>query len=150
MYRLLLADGDGMTDQRQDQDALRHLHESDEGVVAASAARILATADRAVGEIRVEAERAAADVRGAADAGLGATAEPDRATEDLRVEVEAERRDDRAAMADLSSDLESVHAELDPIKSGIIGLQNHGLLQTGVAALILAVLIAMAWKVTAG
>lgn len=149
MYRLLLADGDGMSEQRQDQDALRHLDGSDEGVVAASAARILAKADRAISEIRLEAERAAADVRAAA--GLAAaSAEPDRATEDLRVEVEAERRDDRAAMADLGSDLESVHAELDPIKSGIIGLQNHSLRQTGVAALILAVLIAIAWKVIAG
>jgi hypothetical protein len=150
MHRLLLADGYGMTDQREDQDALRHLHESDEGVVAASAARILAKADRVVSEIRVEAERAAAEVRGAVASGLGAVAEPDRATQDLRLEVEAERRDDRAAMADLSSDLESVHAELGPIKSGVIGLQNHSLRQTGVAALILAVLVAIAWKVIAG
>jgi hypothetical protein len=149
MYRLLLADGDGMTKQREDQDALLHLHTSDEGVVAASAARILAKADRAVSEIRVEAERAAAEVSGAVASDLG-LAEPDQATEDLRLEVEAERRDDRAAMADLSCDLESVHAELDPIKSGIIGLQNHSLRQTGVVALILAVLIAIAWKVIAG
>jgi hypothetical protein len=149
MYRLLLADADGMTEQHQDQDALL-LHESDEGVVAASAARILAKADRAVREIRVEAERATADVRRAAAAGPGGAAEPDRATEDLRVEVKAELRDDRAAMADLNSDLESVHAELDPIKSGIIGLQNHFLRQTGVIALILAVLIAVGWKVIAG
>lgn len=146
MYRLLLVDGNGMTEQRQDQDALCRLHESDEGVVAASAARILAKADCAVSEIRLEAERAVADVRGG-DGALGVSA---GATEDLRVEVAAERRDDRADVADLSSDLESMHAELDPIKSGIIGLQNHSLRQTGVAALILAVLIAIAWKVIAG
>ena len=89
-------------------------------------------------------------MRGAAAAEPGAAAEPDRATGDLRAEVEAERQDDRAAMADLSSDLESVHAELGPIKSGVIGLQNHSLRQTGVAALILAVLVAIAWKVIAG
>jgi hypothetical protein len=149
MYRLLLADGDGMTEQRQDQDALSHLHESDDGAVAESAARILATADRAVSAIRVEAERAVADMRGE-DGGPGMSAGSDGVTEDLRVQLEAERRNDRSAMADLSSDLESVHAELDPIKSGIIGLQNHSLRQTGVAALILAVLIAIAWKVIAG
>jgi hypothetical protein len=149
MYRLLHADGDGMTDQRQDQDALRPVQESDEGAVAASAARILAKADRAVSEIRVEAERAIADVRGE-DRGLEESAGCDGAIEDLRVEVEAERRDERAAIAEVSSDLESVHAELGPIKSGIIGLQNHSLRQTGVVALILAVLIAIAWKVIAG
>jgi peptidoglycan hydrolase CwlO-like protein len=146
----LLADGDGMTEQHQDQDALCHPAESDEDVVAASAARILSKADRAVTEIRAEAERAAAQVRRTAAADSGAVADPDRATEDLRVEVEAERRDDRAAMADFSSDLESVHADLDPIKAGIIGLQNHSLRQTGVTALILAVLLAIAWKVIAG
>ena len=139
-----------MTEQRQGHDALRHLQTPEEGVVAASAARILAKADRAVSEIRVEAERAAAEVRGAVASGLGAVAEPDRATQDLRLEVEAERRDDLAAVADLCSDLESVHAELDPIKSGVIGLQDQSLRQTGVAALILAVLVAIAWKVIAG
>jgi hypothetical protein len=149
MYRLLLADGNAMTEQRQGQDALPPVQESDEGVVAASAARILAKANLAVSEIRVEAERAIADVRGE-DTRLEVSAGSDGATEDLRVEVEAERRDDRSAIADLSSDLESVHAELDPIRSGIIGLQNHSLRQTGVAALILAVLIAIAWKVIAG
>jgi hypothetical protein len=150
MYRLLLVDADGMTEQRQDQDALRDLHESVDGDVAASAARILVKADRAVSEIRVEAERAAAEVLDAGATGVGAAAEPDRAIEDLRGEVEAELRDDRATMTDLSTDLQSVQAELDPIKSGIIGLQNHSLRQTGVAALILAVLIAIAWKVIAG
>ncbi|HEX5863781.1 MAG TPA: hypothetical protein VF014_05910 [Casimicrobiaceae bacterium] len=149
MYRLLLADGDGMTEQRQGQDALRPVQESDEGAVAASAARILAKADRAVSEIRVEAERAIADVRGE-DTGREESAGSDGATEDLRIEVEAERRDDRAAIADVSSDLESVHAELGPIRSGIIGLQEHSLRQTGVVALILAVLIAIAWKMIAG
>jgi hypothetical protein len=150
MYPLLLADGDDMTEQRRDQDALRPLDESDDSPVAESAARILAKADGAVREIRVEAERAVADIHGAAAAGPGATAEPDRATADLRVEVKAELRDDRAEMADLHSDLESVHAELDPIKSGIIGLQNHFLRQTGMVALILAVFIAVGWKVIAG
>jgi hypothetical protein len=148
MYRLLLADGDGMTEQRQGQDALRPVQESDEGAVAASAARILAKADRAVSEIRVEAERAIAGVRGEAR-GLEAS-KCDGAIEDLRIEVEAERRDERAAIAEVSSDLESVHAELGPIRSGIIGLQNHSLRQTGVVALILAVLIAIAWQVIAG
>jgi hypothetical protein len=150
MYRLLHADGDGMTEQHQGQDALPQLDGSDDGPVAESAARILAKADRAVQEIRVEAERATAEVRGAAAAGPGAAAQPDQTAEDVCVEVKAELRDDRAAMADLNSDLESVHAELDPIKSGIIGLQDHLLRQTGVIALILAVLIAVGWKLIAG
>jgi hypothetical protein len=149
MYRLLHADGDGMPEQHQNQDALPTVQESDEGAVAASADRILAKADRAVSEIRVEAERAVADVR-KGGAGPGESAECAQATEDLRAEVATARRDDRSEVADLSSDLESLHAELDPIKSGIIGLQNHSLRQTGVAALVLAVLIAVAWKVIAG
>jgi hypothetical protein len=149
MYRLLRADGNGMTEQRQDQDALPVAPTSDEGAVAASAARILAKAESAVSEIRVEAARAVADVR-KGGAGAGASGDCVEATEDLRADVEAERRDDRAEVADLSSDLESVHAELDPIKSGIIGLQNHSLRLTGVAALVLAVLIAIAWKVIGG
>jgi hypothetical protein len=138
-----------MTEQRHGQDALNGLHESGDDVVAESAARILVKADRAVGEIRREAERATADVRGAAGS-PAESAEADAATEDLRDEVEAGRRDDRAEVADLDSDLESVRAELGPIKSGLIGLQNHSLRQTGVAALILAVLLAVAWKVIAG
>jgi hypothetical protein len=139
-----------MTDQRQGDASLSDTaHEWDDGIVAASAARILARADRAVDEIRAEAERAAEEVRAAGEP-AGVPVEPECAAADLRIEVEAERRDDRAAMAELSSDLESVHSQLEPINASIIGLQSHGLRQTGVAALVLAVLIAIAWKVIAG
>ena len=147
MYRWLHADGHGMSDQHQEEDVLPSAaHES---VVAASAARILAEADRAVSEIRAEAERGAAEVRGSSGTARGCAEGEPRAA-DLRVEVEAGRRVDRAEVAELSSDLESVRAELNPLRSGVIGLQNHSLRQTGVAALILAVLLAVAWKVIVG
>jgi hypothetical protein len=147
MYRWLHADGHGMSDQHQEEDVLpAAAHES---VVAASAARILAKADRAVSEIRAEAERGAAEVRGASGTAKG-SAEAEPRADDLRIEVEADRREDRAEVAELSSDLESVQAELNPIRSGVIGLQNHSLRQTGVAALILAVLLAIGWKVIGG
>jgi hypothetical protein len=150
MYRSLLADGHGMSDQRQDDDVLPAAAlDSDADIVAASAASILAKADRAVSQIRAEAASAAAEVQGASAAPKGSSAlEP--GADDLRVEVEADRREDRAEVAKLSSDLESVRVELNPIRSGVIGLQNHSLRQTGVAALILAVLLAIAWKMIAG
>jgi hypothetical protein len=59
-------------------------------------------------------------------------------------------RSDQATIAGISSDLESVHSQLAQINAGIIGLQNNSLRQTGVAALGLAVLIAIAWKVIGG
>jgi hypothetical protein len=145
----LHADGHGMSDQRQEEDVLPAAgDESDADVVAASAANILATADRAVNEIRAEAERAAAELRGAAGTARASAEEP--RVDELRVEVQADRREDRSEVAELSSDLESVRAELNPIRSGVIGLQNHSLRQTGVIALILAVLLAIAWKVIGG
>jgi hypothetical protein len=150
MYRWLHADGHGMSDQHQEEDVLpAAAHESDADVVAASAASILGKADRAVSEIRAEAARGAEEVRAASGAATGSS-EPERGADDLRVEVEADRRADRAEVAELGSDLESVRDELNPIRSGLIGLQNHSLRQTGVAALILAVLLAIAWKVIGG
>lgn len=104
--------------------------------MAASAASILAKADRAVEEVQAEAAR----IR----------LESHDATEDLRVEMEAELRSDRTTIAGIRRDLKSVHAQLAQISSGIIGLQNHSLRQTGVAALALAVLVAIAWKVIGG
>jgi hypothetical protein len=74
----------------------------------------------------------------------------DHPTEDLRAEVRVELREDRATMAEIRNDLASVHVQLGAISSGIIGLQNHSLRQTGVAALALAVLLAIAWKVIGG
>jgi hypothetical protein len=136
--------------QHPDAAALRHQQrQSDEGVVAAAAARLLAEADRAVDELHAEAEHAAVEVRGAAEAAK-ARIESECAAEDLRIAVEAELRSDRARMSEISSDLARVHKQLDQINAGIIGLQNHGLRQTGVAALGLAVLVAIAWKVIAG
>jgi chromosome segregation ATPase len=130
MYRALHADENAMTGQRQDRVAPLHTElESEEGVVAASATRILAKADRTVDELRAEAERAA---------------------EDLRGDLEAELSEDRATIAEVRSDLARVHAQLDQINSGIIGLQNHSLRLTGVAVLALAVVVTVAWKVMAG
>jgi hypothetical protein len=110
--------------------------EEPEGAVAASAARILARADHAIDEVHAEAARIRIESQGAA--------------EDLRVEIAVELRRDRAAIAGISSDLESVHSQLARINSGIIGLQSNSLRLTGVAALALAVLVAIAWKVIGG
>ena len=131
-----------MSKQQDDRPEVRRLpSEPDRDVVAEAAARLLREADRAVEELRAEAQRAAGDVRGAADA-----AKARIEAEDLRIAVAAEVRDDRARMAEISRDLERVHGRLDKIN----GLQTHSLRQTGVAALALAVLIAIAWKVLAG
>jgi hypothetical protein len=140
----LHADVDFVSEQRQDEDDLLRLrHGAGDGVVAASAARILANADHAVQEIRTEAERAVAEVR-------GRPVDPARATENLRAEVEAELRVDRAALADLTSHLASIHSQLDMINASLIGLQSQRLRQIGIGALALAVPIAIAWKVIAG
>lgn len=93
--------------------------------MAESAARILARAQLAVEESHGEAE-------------------------ELRSEMAAELRSDRATIDGISRDLDSVHAQLAQINSGIIGLQSHSLRQSGVAALALAVLLAIAWKVIGG
>jgi hypothetical protein len=110
----------------------RSAPEPGEGAVASSAARILAKADRAVEEVHAEVVRI------------------HRATESLHVEMAAELRSDRATIAGISSDLESVHSQFAQINSGILGLQNNSLRQTGVGALAPAVLIAIAWKVIGG
>jgi hypothetical protein len=121
----------------------------EENVVADAAARLLAEADRAVEDLRAEAEHAQAEVRGVVEAAK-TRVESVRADEDLRAALEAELRVDRARMAEVSSDLARVHGQLDQINAGIIGLQSHSLRQTGVAALALAVLVAIAWKVIGG
>ena len=89
--------------------------------VADSAAEILARAEQLVDEVR-------ADVAG----------------------VEAKVEDDSVAIAEISRDLASVHAQLAQINTGIIALQTHSLRQTGGVALTLSVLLAIAWKVLAG
>ena len=123
--------------------------EPDRDVVAEAAERLLREADRALEELRSEAERASGEVRGAASAAMERI-EAESAAEDLHVAVDAEVRGDREHMAEISGDLEHVHAQLETINEGIIGLQTHRLRQTGVAALVLAVLVAIAWKVIAG
>ena len=123
--------------------------EPDRDVVAEAAERLLREADRAMEELRAEAEHATGEVRGAA-AAARARIEAESVAEDVRLAGHAEVRGDRAQMADVSSDLAHVHAQLDKINEGIIGLQKHRLRQTGVVALALAVLIAIAWKVIAG
>jgi hypothetical protein len=118
-------------------------------VVAAAAARILTEADRAVEEIHLKAERAAADLRRASEVAR-IRDESAHAIADVRVELETELRSDRVTMAEIKQDLGFVHSQLGQINRAIIGLQANGLRQTGVAALALAVLIAIAWKVIGG
>jgi hypothetical protein len=89
--------------------------------VADSAAEILSRAERLVGDVL-------SDVAG----------------------VEAQVDDDGVAIAEISRDLASVHAQLAQIKTGIIALQTHSLRQTGGVALTLSVLLAIAWKVLGG
>jgi hypothetical protein len=150
MQQAQRVDAGGVSKQHDDRPEVRRLpSEPDRDVVAEAAARLLREADRAVEELRAEAQRAAGDVRGAADAAK-ARIEVECAAEDLRIAVGAEVRDDRARMDEISRDLERVHGQLDKINSGIIGLQTNSLRQTGVAALALAILIAIAWKVIAG
>jgi len=123
--------------------------EPDRDVVAEAAERLLREADRALQELRSEAERASGEVRGAASAAKERI-EAESASEDLRGAADAAVRGEREHLAEISGDLAHVHAQLDRINEGIIGLQTHRLRQTGVAALVLAVLIAIAWKVIAG
>jgi len=148
-YRTSRVDAHEVSERHPDTSAPRHLVPEPGAGVAAAAVRLLAEADRAVSELHSEAEHAAVEVRGAAQAAK-ARIESECDAEDLRIAVEAELRSDRARMAEISSDLARVHRQLDQINSGIIGLQSHGLRQTGVAALGLAVLLAIAWKVIAG
>jgi hypothetical protein len=144
------AGGEVMSERHQDEAALRQsAHESGEDVVAAAAAKVLAEAERAAGEVRAEAERAAEEVRGAAESDA-LRGESGRAAQDVRVDLEGELDVERAVVAEISSDLSSVHSQLRQIMAGVIGLQNHSLRQTGVAALVLAVLVAIAWKVIEG
>jgi hypothetical protein len=125
--------------QHERESGVRHLHsERDEGVVAAAAARLLAEAEHASDEVCGAAEPARTRI------------ESECAAEDLRIAVAAELRNDRARMAEISTDLARVHGQLDQINAGIIRLQTRGLRQTGLAALALAVLAAIAWKVIAG
>jgi hypothetical protein len=139
-----------MSKQHDDRpDVRRRPGEPDRDVVAEAAERLLREADRALEELRSEAERASGEVRGAASAAKERI-EAEFAGEDMRVAADAEVRGDREHMAEISGDLAHVHAQLDKINEGIIGLQMHKLRQTGVAALVLAVLIAIAWKVIAG
>lgn len=83
-------------------------------------------------------------------AGAGNLLAEVEAGRDARIELEAELSADRVSLAEIRSDLMRVHSQLDQVNAGIIGLQNHSLRQTGAAALILAVLVAVAWKVLEG
>jgi hypothetical protein len=141
-----------MKQERQDPRVLpptTHTHEPDEGVVAAAAARLLVAADRAVSEIRADAEHAPGEARADAKA-AGTAGESRRAGEEECVELKAELRDDRAKIAKLDDEVESVESELGPIRSAIMGLQSHSLRLTGVIALVLAVLITIGWKAIGG
>ena len=139
-----------MSEPHQDEAVLRQsARESGEDVVAAAAAKILGDAERAAGEVRAEAERAAEDVRGAAEA-AALSGDSGRAAQDVRVDLEGELDEERAVVAEIRRDLSSVHSQLRQLMAGVIGLQDHSLRQTGVAALVLAVLVAIAWKVIEG
>lgn len=139
-----------MGKQHDDRAEVRRLRsEPDRDVVAEAAERLLREADRAMEDLRAEAEHATDEVRGAA-AAARERIETESEPVDLRIAVDAEVRGDRARMAEISGDLAHVHVQLDRINEGIIGLLTHKLRQTGVAALALAVLIAIGWKVIAG
>ena len=112
-----------------DEVAPGRTREPDAHLVATGAAAILAAADRALDELRAKAEQAA---------------------EDAYAEMKGELREDRVRLAAIDRDLKALHVELAPIKSGIAGLQTNSLRETGAAALVLAVLIAVAWKVIGG
>jgi hypothetical protein len=150
MYLMLHADGYVMSELHEDERANRRsAHEPDEDVVATAAARLLVAADRAIRDLRAEVERAPREAGVAAEAAT-LRIEPARPAEACCAELESELDEDRAAVAEISTDLASVRSQLDPLTSGMIGLQNHSLRQTGVVALALAVLIAIAWKVIGG
>ena len=138
----------GMSGQRtEDSDSLRHVAPTADPGAVAGAEEILLATQRAITEIRAEGKRAAEVVRAA---GEEVRREHDCAPEGARAEMEAERHDDRATMAEINRDLASVHSELGPIATSVIGLQSFGLRLTGAAALVLAVLIGIAWKVIGG
>jgi hypothetical protein len=150
MWQTLRADSKSMSEKNKEEESKLHIpQEGREDVVAAAAARILAEADRAIDTISAESERVPENVRAAGDA-LRKHGESDTGAEENCVGVRADLREDRAKINEIDDDLEEVQAELGPIKSGIIGLQNHSLRSTGAAALVLAVLLAIAWKVIGG
>jgi hypothetical protein len=103
--------------------------------VVAAAARLLVEAARSAGDT---ADGAAPAPPGATPAAPSAAGSPAR---DLRAEP---------AIAEIHEEIASVQTELNAVSSGVLGLQAHGLRQTGIAALVLAVLIAIAWKVIGG
>jgi hypothetical protein len=139
-----------MSEKRQEKAAgLRGPPDGREDVVAAAAARILAEADRAIDTISDQAERVPGDVRAAGEAARKRGGSDAGTGEDCEG-VRADQQQDHTKIGELDSEIEEVQAELAPIKSGIIGLQNHSLRMTGVAALVLAVLLAIAWKVIEG
>lgn len=112
----------------------------------------LASLPRPIEPSRISAPRPStrrAEVRDVVEAAK-ARVESVRADEELRAALEAELSVDRDRMAEIGRDLARVHGQLDQINAGIIGLQSHSLRQTGVAALALAVLVAIAWKVIGG
>jgi hypothetical protein len=142
--------GESMGEQRQKEEPkLRSSQETSEGVVAAASARILAEADRAIDTIGAETERLPEDIRAAGEA-VRKRGDSDTGAEGICVGVRADQQQDHAKIDEIDSELEDVQAELGPIKSSIIGLQNHSLRSTGIAALVLAVLLAIAWKVIGG
>jgi hypothetical protein len=120
----------------------------EDGQVATGAENILAISGPPVPPLVAPASRSG-HVPNAAEAARAREAS-EHPTEDLRAEVDLELRDDRASIAAIRSDLASVHLQLAAISAGIIGLQSHSLRQTGMFALALAVLIAIAWKVVEG
>jgi hypothetical protein len=130
--------------------------EPDEDMVAPAAERLLAAADRAASDIR-EAERHKPEdspVAGPPEAVRGkaehASAHPGDVDPTAGQRDAGDAQSEEAVIAEMQGELDSVQAELNEVSSGIIGLQAHSLRQTGVAALVLAVLIAVAWKVLGG
>jgi hypothetical protein len=96
----------------------------DEEVVAAAAERVLGVVSQAPQELSVEPPQSA-----------GRTVATPAPSE---------------AIAEIHDELDAVHSELSQVTTGVVALQTNSLRLTGVAALVLAVLIAVAWKVVGG
>ena len=136
-----------MSEQRRGHARLQPVDGQDQSRPAAGSEPVHARTERAAGDTCVRRDRAAEELRAPplpATHGRSANAERQREHTDARF------RSDRAEIAEIRRDLAVVHSKLDRITAGVVALQTHSLRQTGGGALVLSVLIALAWKVIAG
>ena len=130
-----------MSEQRRGRARLQPVDGQDQSRPAAGSEPVHARTERAAGDTCVRRDRAAEELR----------APPLPATNGRQREhADARFRSDRPEIAEIRRDLAVVHSKLDRITAGVATLQTHSLRQTGGVALVLSVLIALAWKVIAG